>query len=374
MRINVAIPEAHVEAPVLDAALEATTRLNEAMIEDGSVPTFKEGLKHGVQWKPEPFSEEHFDHAKTVFKRGWGDCDDLAPWQAASLRATGVDPDAKAIVRRSGPKRWHAIVQRGDGSLEDPSRQAGMGQPKPILGAAVPLMYTPPSAVVGGTYIVRPAIAMRPFRGGVQARADMPWHWQEHLSDKPRPTDYAMTTLHTAPIASTALTGAIVGALELAVAGGYAHPAHIARLAAIADAVEGIPLEDVAACYGDEHAEAARQVLGAFGFLKKIAKGALKVAPGIAKFVPGGAQAMAALDIAKQAKGMLSKKRGSAPSSSPAPQRAAQQAQQQAQARPAQGGGTPDSPIVPEPSPTNPFPSVESWARQGRLCIPCTFE
>lgn len=364
MRINVAIPEANVEAPVLNAALEATTRLNEAMIEDGSAPTFDEGLKHGVKWKPEPFSDEHFDHAKTVLKRGWGDCDDLAPWQAASLRATGEDPQARAIVKRSGPKRWHAIVQHGDGSLEDPSRQAGMGQPQTVHGAAVPLMYAPKSAVVGGAYIVRPAIAMRPFRGAVQARADMPWHWREHLTDKPTPTDYAMTTLHTAPVASTALQGALVGALELAVAGGYAHPEHMKRCAALADALEGIPFDEIAACYGEEHAEAAKQVVGAFGFIKKAAKGALSVAkklgPTALKFVPGGAAASLALDAAKAAKGLTSKRGGS----SAAP----------AQRQQPQGAATPESPAIPPEGPGNPFPSVEAWARTGKLCLPCTFE
>ena len=128
MRVNVAIPEAHVDAPVLNAALESVTRLNEEMLAQGEVPTFTDGLKEGIKWKPEPPGDEHFDHAATVLRRKWGDCDDLAPWQAASLRHTGEDPEARAIVRRSGPKRWHAIVRRGDGSIDDPSKAAGMGQ------------------------------------------------------------------------------------------------------------------------------------------------------------------------------------------------------------------------------------------------------
>lgn len=362
MRINVAIPEAEVSAPVLDAALESVTRLNEAMLAEGKIPTFEDGLKEGIRWKPEPPGEEHFDHAARVLARKWGDCDDLAPWQAASLRHTGEDPDAVARVRQSGPKRWHARVVRGDGSIDDPSRRAGMGQPQQLIGAALPLMYTAPSAVVGGAYIVRPAIALRGFRGGAQARADMPWHWREHLSDKPQATDYAMSTLHSAPVASTALVGAIEGALELAIAGGYSTPAHINRLAAIADAVEGIPLDEIAACYGDEHAEAARQFVGAFSF-KKLAKGALKAVPmasKLVKFVPGiGPIASTALDItAKAAKGLS--RGGSRPQAAP-------------QAAP-RGEGTPESPIVPPPSPTNPFPSVEAFARQGRICIPATWE
>jgi hypothetical protein len=85
MRVNVAIPESEVSAPILNAALEATTRLNESLIEQGKVPTFADGLKSDkIKWKPEPPGDEHFDHAGIVMKRKYGDCDDLAPWQAAS--------------------------------------------------------------------------------------------------------------------------------------------------------------------------------------------------------------------------------------------------------------------------------------------------
>lgn len=297
MRINVAIPEAHVDAPVLDASLEAVTRLNEAMLERGEVPTFTRGLRYGVQWKPEPPGEEHFDHAKTVLQRKWGDCDDLAPWQAASLRHTNEDPQAKAIVYQSGPKRWHAVVQRGDGTIEDPSKRAGMGQPRGVVGAVVPLMHRPASdsSVVGGAYIVRPAIALRPFRGQWQARADLPWHWREHLDDKPTPTDYAMVSLHHDPVASTALTGAIEGVCELGMCAGFADPDHIDRLSAIADAVDGASYHDLVGIYGEDHAAAATALVGSFGsaFKKvarragRIAKGGLKLARPLVKYIPG---------------------------------------------------------------------------------------
>lgn len=361
MRVNVAIPEAQVSAPILNAALESVTRLNESMLKQDKIPTFADGLKEGVKWKPEPPGDEHFDHAGVVLRRKWGDCDDLAPWQAASLRHTGEDPNATAIVKRSGPKRWHAIVRRGDGSIDDPSRAAGMGQPQQLIGAALPIMYTAPSAVVGGEYRVRPAIAIRGYRGGIQARTDMPLQFV-----RGQPTDYAMATSHAAPSATTALVGAIEGALQLAVAGGYAHPQHINRLAAIADALEGIPLDEIAGLYGNSHAQAAGEVLDGFS-LKKFAKGALKtglkmapMASKLVQFVPGiGPIASSALDIAAKGASMLNKPgapRGAAPSPI------------------ARGAGTPSSPAVPAPGPSNPFPSVEAFARQGRLCIPATWE
>src|SRR6267142_3405607 len=280
MRINVAVPEAHVSAPVLDAALESVTRLNESMLERGEVPPFDRALKQGLRWKPEPPGGEFFDHAQKIIGRKWGDCDDLAPYHAASLRHSGEDPNAVAIAKRSGPNRWHAVVQRSDGSIDDPSRRAGMGQPKPIRGATVPLMYAPPSSVVGGVvgaYIIRPQIALRPVRGAYQARADLPWYWKEHLDDKPTPTDYAMTALHTAPTAATALTGAIDGVCELGICGGFASDEHLDRLSAISDLIDGMDIDQVAGIYGDEHARAAEQIVN--GFFSSLAKGFKAIVP-----------------------------------------------------------------------------------------------
>lgn len=265
MRINVAIPEAHVTPPPLNAALEATTRLNESMLAAGEVPTLDKAIKAGVRWKPEPPGDEHFDHAKTVLARKWGDCDDLAPYHCATLRHTGEDPGCEAIVKRSGPKRWHAVVRRSDGSIDDPSKAAGMGgAPIGVYGATLPLMGHQHAVVGGdvGTYMLRPQIAMRPVRGAVQARADLPWSWRERLDDKPSPTDYAMTALHTAPLASSALTGAIDGIIRLGVCAGIADPEHINRLAAIAEHAQGVPYREVRGIYGVDHAEAARQVCG----------------------------------------------------------------------------------------------------------------
>lgn len=129
MRLRIAIPEEHVTSQVLDAGLETLTRLDERLLKSGHAPPFTDAIKgrNGVRWKPEPPGEEHFDHAAMVHGRKWGDCDDLAPWKAAELRVTGEDPGATAVVKKSGPRRWHAIVKRSDGSFEDPSKDAGMG-------------------------------------------------------------------------------------------------------------------------------------------------------------------------------------------------------------------------------------------------------
>jgi hypothetical protein len=291
VRINVAVPEAHVSAPILDAALEATTRLNEALIKAGEVPPF-DAVRDGIRWKPEPPGDEHFDHAGVVLGRKWGDCDDMAPYAAASMRASGEDPGAIAVVKKSGPKRWHAVVQRSDGTIRDPSRETGMGQHvHGVHGAGLPLMAYPNVSEVG-SYLMRPQLALRPIRdraGQVeawQARTDLPWHWLPGTS----PTDIAMVSLHQSPSSSQAVVGACLGLAEL----GHANEVDddiLDRFDAIADACEGADWYDLADMYGEEHATAAGQVVGSFfGGLMKVAKTAVNpfnAAAKAAKFIPG---------------------------------------------------------------------------------------
>lgn len=71
---------------------------------------------------------EDFAAIPAVIERGWGDCDDLAPWRCAELREAGE----KAKIRiqwkrtRSGGKLFHIVVRREDGSIEDPCAKLGM--------------------------------------------------------------------------------------------------------------------------------------------------------------------------------------------------------------------------------------------------------
>ncbi len=309
MRLNVAVPEAQVNKPVLDAALEAVTRLNESLLKDGSVPTAKEAISKGVRWKPEPYDSEHFDHAAIVMRRGWGDCDDLAPYHAASLRHTGEDPEARAVVRRSGPKRWHAYVERSNGDVDDPSRWAGMGKrdDSSVRGASLALMYHPPSSVSGPPGMLMPAMSLRPDRGEWGARVDIPWFERQHGNW--HPTDYAMASLARNMHPMTSLVKAIEGACKVGLCAGFAHPQNVNRLAALADACEGVGYEDLAALYGEEHAVAATELVGSlWGKIKKVAKSAARtvskavpVAKTALRFVPGAGQALAAYDVAKGA-------------------------------------------------------------------------
>jgi len=96
----------------------------------------------GIYYEPEPRCEGDLDDRDTCaeerfltlpemldnLKRGRGsDCDDIAPAHAALLVVTGRDEQARAHVLEVGPRSWHVVVKRGDGSIDDPCRALGMG-------------------------------------------------------------------------------------------------------------------------------------------------------------------------------------------------------------------------------------------------------
>jgi hypothetical protein len=260
VHIQMAVPEEHVTPEVLDALLEAGTRLNTQLIKSGHAPTFDQALAaRKVKWKPEPPGAERFDHAGIVMRRGWGDCDDLGPWKAASMRATGEDPGAQSVVYKSGPKRWHAVVQRSDGELVDPSREAGMAKREGILPAVTGHMFDPSAAaLVGedGVVTMRPSVALKPHpSGGFVGRADIPWD----------DTDYALTALHRAPVAAQAITGAILGACMVGEAADVARPEHVARLRAICGVISGEQRDRLCQMCGEEAVLGAEEFMSIVG-------------------------------------------------------------------------------------------------------------
>lgn len=205
MRIRLAIPDElddQERKDALDAALESVTRSVTGLVRRGIVPPAAKAIKGGqVRWQPEPPGDEHFDLPTTVLKRGWGDCDDLAPWHAATLRASGTDPSARAVVKRSGPSRWHALVERSDGSIEDPSRHAGMGATVSGPGGGASPIHKPMSADS------RLCIALCPSQSGPGqpitwfARCDAPdecepWDWSAMRAD-PSPKKALLSALNT---------------------------------------------------------------------------------------------------------------------------------------------------------------------------------
>lgn len=106
-----------------EAALEGLSRLNEAIYR--ASPSMPDIHNADVRYRRE--AGEAWRHVKDVIADGWGDCEDLAGARVGWLRARGKDKRARIIVKRTGPNMSHALVARGDGSIEDPSRELGMG-------------------------------------------------------------------------------------------------------------------------------------------------------------------------------------------------------------------------------------------------------
>lgn len=120
-------------AQMYEAALEGLTREDELLIAAGEVPASV--YDAGAVYRKE--RQDVWRHAKDVADEGWGDCEDLAAYRAAELRVSGEDPDAKVITYQTGPRRYHAVVQRGSGVIDDPSIALGMKVPE---GVQVPKM------------------------------------------------------------------------------------------------------------------------------------------------------------------------------------------------------------------------------------------
>lgn len=94
----------------------------------------------GVRYQRETPGSEHWQTPDETIERGAGDCEDLAAYRCAELRATGEDPEAVVRVVPAGRSTLHALIHRTTGpeEWEDPSVVLGM---------------RPAGRVVGGIYM-----------------------------------------------------------------------------------------------------------------------------------------------------------------------------------------------------------------------------
>lgn len=123
----------------LRGVLEALVRVNQMYIATHRVPALYES---GVRYQNEPTNlaklggvershrVEEFAAIPAVIERGWGDCDDLAPWRVAELRELYHEKARIHVywkrMRDGKGKLFHICVRREDGSIEDPSAKLGM--------------------------------------------------------------------------------------------------------------------------------------------------------------------------------------------------------------------------------------------------------
>lgn len=137
--------------------LYGLTKVNLAYLQRHKVPS----LYHtGVRYRPEPpGSVEMFDDIPTVLGRGWGDCDDLAPFRLAQLWKEG-ETGARLRIRWvrekwDSPRLFHVNIRRAPGvqirrglfrALDGhgrPDNGPPIEDPSVLLGMPTPPIYSP---------------------------------------------------------------------------------------------------------------------------------------------------------------------------------------------------------------------------------------
>ena len=107
--------------------LDANVKVNRLYLATNKTPSIYQA---GVRYREEDPRQGYEDFAivPAIIARGWGDCDDLAPWRVAELQNAGEHAEIriqwKKIPNRG--KLFHIVVRRANGSIEDPSRLLGM--------------------------------------------------------------------------------------------------------------------------------------------------------------------------------------------------------------------------------------------------------
>jgi len=109
--------------------LDANVHLNQLILT--AVPGIPGIYKSGVRYQEENPTQGYEDFAliPAILQRGWGDCDDLAPWRCAELRMRGEPAGIRIQWKRNprdGSKLYHIVVRRANGDIEDPSLKLGM--------------------------------------------------------------------------------------------------------------------------------------------------------------------------------------------------------------------------------------------------------
>lgn len=98
-------------------------------------PIYRSGVRYENEpnYRFEGDGVEEFALIPIVLKRGWGDCDDLAPWRVSELQQGGEAAKIRIQWKRQtlpdgtkGPKYFHIVVRRANGDIEDPSDLLGM--------------------------------------------------------------------------------------------------------------------------------------------------------------------------------------------------------------------------------------------------------
>lgn len=118
IRVEMTIP-----LPAMEAAVEGLCAINMAIMRelDRGGREFPSSLyETGVRYR-EP-GKLRWHTLADVYDLGWGDCKDLVAIRCAELRYFESEPAVPHVYPTSRRGRWHAVVRRADGTIEDPSR------------------------------------------------------------------------------------------------------------------------------------------------------------------------------------------------------------------------------------------------------------
>lgn len=98
---------------------------------EGVIEASRKQWRENPHWKPlyetkiryqRSGPPERFQTSEQTRAKGHGDCDQMTVDRVAELREREGELGACAYVYKTGPNTWHAVVRRGDGTLEDPAR------------------------------------------------------------------------------------------------------------------------------------------------------------------------------------------------------------------------------------------------------------
>jgi len=108
--------------PALGAAVEGLTGINAVILRvldrDGKAPPrlYESAIKYRQPGKLA------WHTIADLYDLGWGDCKDLVAARCAELRVYDGEPAMPFVYETSRRGRWHAVLRRADGTIEDPSR------------------------------------------------------------------------------------------------------------------------------------------------------------------------------------------------------------------------------------------------------------
>lgn len=116
--------------------LEGVIAENIAQLRSGQYPPL---YLSGVVYRPEKGTEDWLT-LQQIHASGQADCEDLSAARVAELRFSGRDPLATVHIYHSAPATWHAVVRRGSGKIEDPTKIVKRLERLKIAGKGEPML------------------------------------------------------------------------------------------------------------------------------------------------------------------------------------------------------------------------------------------